>query len=87
MEAALEGLYLRTKPLWEATRCLLHIIAQVNNLEKLDAKDLMTFPWEENQSIQEADDRYEALQKEMSNYLKEWNKHARGFSDPAMAGK
>lgn len=87
IEVALEGLYLKNKALWEATRCLIHIVAQVNSTETINTKDFMIFPWEEKINPQETDDRYEAMKQEMSNYIKKWNNHASGFSDPAMAGK
>ena len=33
---------------WEQTRLLMYVIAQVNSKKKIDIKEIMSFPWEDD---------------------------------------
>lgn len=69
--------YYANKDAWEANRLTAYITAQVNRKRKLKVTDLVTFPWEEENTA-ESDNRItkediERLQKQAENYLKRNN--------------
>lgn len=84
IEIALEGLHLKHKELWEATRMVMYTIAQVNSRSTIDPKELLRLPWDEGADMEDSADHYEEMKKEMSNMLKQMN-NASGFSDQALA--
>lgn len=74
IEIALSGLHLKHKELWEATRLLMYAIVQVNSKQKLDPKDVLSLPWD-NEAIEMCSERdpYKEMQEEMYKILKDMN--------------
>lgn len=66
IEALIENLWMKDKTSWEQTRTVGYITAQCQSTKKIDPKQMMSFPWEGDNSDEEitADEREEIL-KEM----------------------
>ena len=72
IETLIENLWMRDKTSWEQTRTLSYITAQCQSTKQIDPKDMMTFPWEKTEKVedsQEERDRIFREMKEMENIL------------------
>lgn len=57
--------------MWEMTRFLAYITAQVQCTKKIEMKDILKFPWEEEENKHIiTKEEIEALQKKAEEYLK-----------------
>lgn len=57
--------------MWEMTRFLAYITAQVQCTKKIEMKDILKFPWEEEEKKHEiTKEEIEELQKKAEEYLK-----------------
>ena len=74
MEALIENLWMRDKISWEQTRTICYITAQCQSTKKLDPKDMMTFPWEKVEKVEDTQEERDALEKEMKEWEKIMNK-------------
>lgn len=68
IEALLENIWMKSKESWEQARLQAYITAQVNSTKKIEMSDLLTFPWEKTQKVEDTQEERDALMKEM----KEW---------------
>lgn len=74
IDIALEGLHLKHKELWEATRMIMYSVAQVHNRKRINPKDMMSLPWDNDYGEPDSDsDPYEELREEMEKQLKRMN--------------
>jgi hypothetical protein len=46
-------LYLASKDTWEQARLVGYISAQTHSTKKMSISDIVTFPWEENQTVRD----------------------------------
>ena len=67
---------MKDKESWEQTRMQAYITAQVNSTKKLSINDVLTFPWEVDNTENEEDtpEEREAIMKEMKEWEKKMNK-------------
>ena len=67
---------MKDKESWEQTRMQAYITAQVNSTKKLSINDVLTFPWEVDNTEKEEDtpEEREAIMKEMKEWEKKMNK-------------
>lgn len=67
---------MKDKESWEQTRTISFITAQCQSTKPLDMKQMMTFPWEKEQTEKVEDTREErdAIMKEMKEWEKIMNK-------------
>lgn len=70
IEALIDNLWMKDKESWEQARLQAYITAQVNFTKHIDMKDILTFPWEKEEKIEDTQEEKEALMKE----IKEWEK-------------
>ena len=68
MEALIENLWRKNKESWEQTRTVSYVTAQCQSTKKLDPKELMSFPWEKVEKVEDTQEERDAIMKEM----KEW---------------
>lgn len=70
IEALIENLWMRDKTSWEQTRTISYITAQCQSTKQLSPKDMMTFPWEKTEKVEDSKEEIEDTYREM----KEWEK-------------
>ena len=70
IETIIENLWMKDKESWEQARLQAYITAQVNSTKHIEMKDILTFPWEKEEKIEDTQEEKEALMKE----IKEWEK-------------
>ena len=70
IEALIENLWMRNKESWEQTRTIGYITAQCQSTKQLNPKDMMTFPWEKVEKVEDTKEDIEDAYREM----KEWEK-------------
>lgn len=65
IEALIENLWMKDKTSWEQTRTVGYITAQCQSTKKIDPKQMMSFPWEGDNSDEEitSDEREEILRE------------------------
>lgn len=68
IEALIENKWRKSKESWEQARLQAYITAQVNSTKKIEMSDLLTFPWEKVDKVEDTQEDKEALMKE----IKEW---------------
>lgn len=52
VQALLQNMHLKVKENWEQTRMLSYIVAQTQSTKKLKIQDIITFPWEEQEKLE-----------------------------------
>ncbi len=52
VRALLDNMHLKVKENWEQTRMLSYIVAQTQSTKKLKIQDIITFPWEEQEKLE-----------------------------------
>lgn len=52
VRALLDNMHLKVKENWEQTRMLSYIVAQTQSTKKLKMTDIITFPWEEQEKLE-----------------------------------
>lgn len=65
IECLIENMWMKDKTSWEQTRTVGYITAQCQSTKKIDPKQMMSFPWESDNSDEEitADEREEILRE------------------------
>jgi hypothetical protein len=76
IEALMENLWMKDKESWEQTRTISYITAQCQSTKPLDMKQMMTFPWEKEQTekVEDTQEERDAIMKEMKEWEKIMNK-------------
>ncbi len=76
IEALMENLWMKDKESWEQTRTISFITAQCQSTKPLDMKQMMTFPWEKEQTekVEDTQEERDAIMKEMKEWEKIMNK-------------
>lgn len=74
VEALIENLWMKDKESWEQTRAITYVTAQCQSTKKLDMKEMMTFPWEKGEKIEDNPEELEAVREEMKLWQKRMNK-------------
>lgn len=74
VEALIENLWMKNKESWEQTRTVSYITAQCQSTKKLDMKEMMSFPWEKEEKIEDNPEELEAVRKEMELWKERMNK-------------
>ena len=70
-KSLIKNKHFKTKDIWEMTRFLAYITAQVQCTKKIEMKDILKFPWEEEENKHIiTKEEIEALQKKAEEYLK-----------------
>ena len=70
IEALIENIWMRNKESWEQARTIGYITAQCQSTKQLNPKDMMTFPWEKADRVEDTKEDIEDAYREM----KEWEK-------------
>lgn len=72
----MENLWMKDKESWEQTRTISFITAQCQSTKPLDMKQMMTFPWEKEQTekVEDTQEERDAIMKEMKEWEKIMNK-------------
>ena len=67
---------MKDKESWEQTRTISFITAQCQSTKPLDMKQMMTFPWEKEQTekVEDTQEERDAIMKEMKEWEKIMNK-------------
>lgn len=69
-KSLIKNKHFKTKDIWEMTRFLAYITAQVQCTKKIEMKDILKFPWEEEEKKHTiTKEEIEALQKKAEEYL------------------
>lgn len=76
IEALMENLWMKDKESWEQTRTITYVTAQCQSTKPLDMKQMMTFPWEKEQTekVEDTQEERDAIMKEMKEWEKIMNK-------------
>jgi len=74
VEALIENLWMKDKESWEQARTISYVTAQCQSTKKLDMKEMMTFPWEKGEKIEDNPEELEAVREEMKLWQKRMNK-------------
>lgn len=71
-KSLIKNKHFRTRDIWEMTRFLAYITAQVQCTKKIEVKDILKFPWEQEEEKKHTitKEEIEALQKKAEEYLK-----------------
>lgn len=70
-KSLIKNKHFKTRDMWEMTRFLAYITAQVQCTKKIEMKDILKFPWEEEEKKHEiTKEEIEALKKKAEEYLK-----------------
>lgn len=65
--------YYANQDLWETSRLVSYLIAQVNSKKKLKLQDILEFQWEKSDPINVSNEERDRLQKLANEYI---NKYA-----------
>ena len=92
IEIALGGLYLKDRESWEQTRLVLYSIAQSNTKERINPKDMIHFPWDDEikaPHAEEEDEEYTRwIEEQMERIVTEKNKkNGSGSCNTVVAGQ
>ena len=69
-KSLIKNKHFKTKDIWEMTRFLAYITAQVQCTKKIEIKDILKFPWEQEENTHTiTKEDIEALQKKAEEYL------------------
>lgn len=74
VEALIENLWRKDKESWEQTRTISYVTAQCQSTKKLDMKEIMSFPWEKGEKIEDNPEELEAIREEMKAMEDKLNK-------------
>lgn len=70
-KSLIKNKHFKTKDVWEMTRFLAYITAQVQCSKKIEIKDILKFPWEQEEKKHAmTKEEIEALQRKAEEYLK-----------------
>lgn len=75
IETLIENLWMRDKTSWEQTRMLSYITAQCQSTKQIDPKDMMTFPWEKTEKVEDSQEERDRIFREMKEMEKKLNEH------------
>ena len=70
IDACMEGIHKKYIESWNQTRQLVYTIAQVNSSKRIDIKDMMPFPWDENDSMEMPEEERERLSYMLNEFVK-----------------
>ena len=70
IDACMEGIHKKYIESWNQTRQLVYTIAQVNSSKRIDIKDMMPLPWDENDSMEMPEEERERLSYMLNEFVK-----------------
>ena len=70
MSDYLEGMEKNNQDEWEKIRMLMYTIVQVNNTDRIEPNDVISFPWEKIEEKQDDSGDIEELRKRAENFKK-----------------
>lgn len=70
MSDYLEGMEKNNQDEWEKIRMLMYTIVQVNNTDRIEPSDVISFPWEKTAEKQDDSGDIEELRKRAENFKK-----------------
>lgn len=73
IEALIENRWRKNRESWEQARILGYVTAQCQFTKPLNPKDILTFPWEKMEVVQDTQEERDALFKEMKEMEKMLN--------------
>lgn len=74
----LKNMHLKSKESWEQTRLMSYMTAQTNSTQKMEVKDIMTFPWEKEEAPEETQEERADVLEEMRRIEDIMNKKNNG---------
>ena len=74
IECLIENIWMKDKTSWEQTRTVGYITAQCQSTKKISPQEMMPFPWEKIEKVEDTPEEIEMMRKEMKDMENKLNK-------------